>query len=94
MATAHGLVLPGNADLAFVEAVRDSRPACLDFGVVLRAHELGDAVYRSADADGAPVFLPDSSEGRGFPVRPSPPAKMDGCSSRSPTSPTRAADAS
>lgn len=62
LAAAYGLVLPGNADLAFVEAVRDGRPAHPDFRVVLRAHELVDAVYRSADADGAPVFLPDPSD--------------------------------
>ncbi|MGD9749852.1 MAG: Gfo/Idh/MocA family protein [Acidimicrobiia bacterium] len=50
-----GVVLPGNADAAFVEAVAGGGRADPDFSVVLRAHELVDAVYRSAAAGGAPV---------------------------------------
>jgi len=53
-----GLVLPGNADVGFVEAVATGRQAYPDFSVVLRAHELVDAVYRSADAGGAAIELP------------------------------------
>jgi predicted dehydrogenase len=58
-AGALGVVLPGNPDVAFVESVRTGRPAHPDFRVVLRAHQLVDAVYRSAESGGAAVTLPD-----------------------------------
>ena len=48
-----GLTVPGNADAAFVEAVLGGRPAMPDFAQACRAHELVDAVYRSAAAGGA-----------------------------------------
>ncbi len=54
-ALARGAAFGGNADAAFVAAVATGAPADPDFGVVLRAHELVDAVYRSADAGGAPI---------------------------------------
>ena len=44
----------GNFVLA---AVAEGRPADPDFSVVLRAHELVDAVYRSADGGGVPVAV-------------------------------------
>jgi predicted dehydrogenase len=58
-AGALGVVLPGNPDVAFVESVRTGRPAYPDFRVVLRAHLLVDAVYRSAAAGGAAITLPE-----------------------------------
>lgn len=45
----------GNPDADFIAAVRAGRPAHPDFSVALRAHELADAAYRSAAADGGPV---------------------------------------
>ena len=45
----------GNPDADFIAAVRESRPAQPDFRTALRAHELADAVYRSAAAGGTPV---------------------------------------
>jgi predicted dehydrogenase len=38
------------ADLFFLEAVQEGKPAHPDFGLALRAHELLDAVYRSAES--------------------------------------------
>ena len=38
------------ADLLFLEAVAERKPAHPDFGLALRAHELLDAVYRSAES--------------------------------------------
>lgn len=52
---ARGVEPAGNADVAFVEAVREGRTASPDFRAVLRAHELVDAVYRSARSGGQPV---------------------------------------
>lgn len=57
-AEALGVRLPGNADVAFVDAVRTGSPASPDFRVVLRAHQLVDAIYRSCDAGGAAITLP------------------------------------
>ena len=42
-----------NPDAAFILAVKDGRGAHPDFRVGLRAHQLVDAAYRSAAADGA-----------------------------------------
>lgn len=44
-----------NPDVAFVAAVAEGRPAFPDVTVALAAHEVVDAVYRSAAADGTPV---------------------------------------
>jgi predicted dehydrogenase len=44
-------------DADFVAAVRGGRPAHPDFSVAVRAHELADAAYRSAAADGAPISV-------------------------------------
>ena len=38
------------ADLFFLKAVQEGKPAHPDFGLALRAHELLDAVYRSAES--------------------------------------------
>lgn len=51
----------GNPDHDFVAAVRDGRPAHPDFSVAVRAHELADAAYRSAAADGAPIGVDGGS---------------------------------
>ncbi len=45
----------GNPARAFLTAVRDGQGASPCFADAVGAHELVDAVYRSADADGAPV---------------------------------------
>jgi predicted dehydrogenase len=50
----HGGAAP-NPDRAFVEAVAAGRPASPDFRAALRAHEVVDAIYRSAAAGGAPI---------------------------------------
>ena len=47
----------GNPDADFIAAVRDGRPARPDFAIAVRAHELADAAYRSAAADGVPVSI-------------------------------------
>jgi predicted dehydrogenase len=44
-----------NPDGAFIRAVRNGHAAFPDFAVAVRAHEVADAMYRSAAADGAPV---------------------------------------
>lgn len=44
-----------NPDGAFLRAVRGEHPAFPDFAVAVRAHEITDAIYRSAAADGSPV---------------------------------------
>ena len=44
-----------DADGGFIGAVREGRPAWPTFADALRAHQLTDAVYRSAAAGGAPV---------------------------------------
>jgi len=41
-----------NPDGAFIEAVEAGRPASPDFAVAARAHQVADALYRSAAADG------------------------------------------
>jgi predicted dehydrogenase len=50
--------------LAFLEAVAEGRPPTPGLDVALEAHRLADAVYRSAEAGGVPVFPhPALSEG-------------------------------
>ncbi len=44
-----------NPDVAFVRSAAAHEPAWPDVGVALAAHEVVDALYRSAAADGAPV---------------------------------------
>ena len=44
-----------NPDAAFVLAVEERRGAHPDFRAGLRAHEVVDAAYRSAEAEGAPI---------------------------------------
>ena len=48
-----------NPDVAFVEAVAEGRPAQPSISDALRAHVVVDALYRSADADGARVVVPE-----------------------------------
>jgi len=43
-------------DYAFLKAVSEDRPAYPDFDVALYAHEVVDAIYRSAE-EGRPVYL-------------------------------------
>jgi myo-inositol 2-dehydrogenase/D-chiro-inositol 1-dehydrogenase len=50
-----GWAIPGNADVAFVEAAALGGRASPDFADALRAHCLADAVYRSAETGGLPV---------------------------------------
>jgi predicted dehydrogenase len=45
----------GNPDGAFVRAAATGAAATPDFAAAVRAHELVDAMYRSAAAGGAPV---------------------------------------
>lgn len=48
----------------FLEAIRDGRPSPLPFREALAAHELVDAIYDSADHDGAPRrVVPDDHRG-------------------------------
>lgn len=47
-----------NPDGAFVRAARTHSPAWPDFATAVRAHEVADAIYRSAAAAGSPVALP------------------------------------
>jgi predicted dehydrogenase len=49
-----------DADGEFLRAVREGRPAWPTFADALRAHQLTDAVYRSASAGGAPVDVSQS----------------------------------
>ena len=44
-----------NADGAFLLAAQAGKPAWPDFATVVRAHEVTDAVYRSAASGGVPV---------------------------------------
>lgn len=46
-----------NPDGAFVRAARERTPAYPDFRIGVRAHEVTDALYRSARANGEPVVL-------------------------------------
>jgi predicted dehydrogenase len=48
-----------NPAQAFLEAVRDGRPADPPFREALPAHAVVDAVYRSSEADGAPERDPE-----------------------------------
>ena len=47
-----------NPDVEFIRAILDGRPASPDFAVALRAHQVVDAMYRSADADGSAIIVP------------------------------------
>lgn len=47
--------LGANPDASFINAVRTEKAAYPDFAIALRAHELADAAYRSASADGIPI---------------------------------------
>jgi len=58
-----GLPTPPNPDGAFVAAARDGRPAFPDFSVALRAHEVVDALYRSAASGGTPCALSPGGPG-------------------------------
>jgi predicted dehydrogenase len=49
----------------FLEAIRDGRPSPLPFREALAAHELVDAIYASADHDGAPRSLAPGEPGGG-----------------------------
>ncbi len=51
-------VLLGNADGAFIRAVRERQPAWPSFTDALRPHALADAVYRSAAAGGDAMPIP------------------------------------
>lgn len=44
-----------NPDAAFVASVLEERPAYPDFRIALRAHELCEAAYTSASANGRPI---------------------------------------
>ena len=55
-AAARGIV-PVNPDGAFVAAVAAGEPASPSFADALRAHDLVDAIYRSASHGGAPVSV-------------------------------------
>ncbi|MCC5953528.1 MAG: Gfo/Idh/MocA family oxidoreductase [Acidimicrobiia bacterium] len=48
-----------NPDVAFVEAVTEGRPARPSIADALRAHVVVDALYRSAEAEGARVVVPE-----------------------------------
>jgi predicted dehydrogenase len=50
-------VAPANPDGAFVRAVRDHTPAHPDFAVAVRAHDVVDAMYRSAADGGIPTAV-------------------------------------
>ena len=47
----------GNPDLAFIEAIESGEPAWPSFAIAARAHQLADAVYRSAAAGGMAVSV-------------------------------------
>lgn len=63
----------GNADGAFIRAVRDGHRAWPDFNDALRAHVVADGIYRSASTGGdavelppaGPSSLPDPAQARG-----------------------------
>jgi predicted dehydrogenase len=44
-----------NPDAEFLRAVAAGTPASPDVAAALRAHQLADAVYRSAGLEGAPI---------------------------------------
>jgi predicted dehydrogenase len=48
---------PSNPDGAFVAAAERREPATPDFAVAVRAHEVADAIYRSAATGGSAVLL-------------------------------------
>jgi predicted dehydrogenase len=58
-----GLPSPPNPDGAFVAAAAEGRPAFPDFKVALRAHEVVDALYRSAGAGGTPCAISSGGPG-------------------------------
>jgi UDP-N-acetyl-2-amino-2-deoxyglucuronate dehydrogenase len=47
-----------NPDASFIDAILRGRPAAPDFDVALRAHQVVDAMYRSAAAEGSPIAVP------------------------------------
>jgi predicted dehydrogenase len=47
----------GNPDVAFIDSIVTGKPAWPSFADALRAHELADAVYRSAASGGAPMTI-------------------------------------
>lgn len=49
---------PGNPDVAFIRAATAARPASPDFADAVRAHEVVDAMYRSARDGGRPMATP------------------------------------
>jgi predicted dehydrogenase len=48
------LLAYASADLAFLQAVQNGRPATPDVGTALEAHRIVDAAYRSAEKGGEP----------------------------------------
>lgn len=60
---AGGLPPAVNPDGAFLRAVRSGGPAFPDFGVAVRAHEVVDALYRSAESEGIRQTLSPDEEG-------------------------------
>jgi predicted dehydrogenase len=51
-----------NEDAAFVHAVLHDRPTYPDFSIGLRAHQLADAAYRSAQSGGRFVLTPPAQD--------------------------------
>jgi predicted dehydrogenase len=47
-----------NPDSEFIRAILESRPAAPDFATALRAHQIVDAIYRSAAANASPIIVP------------------------------------
>ncbi|HZT67969.1 MAG TPA: Gfo/Idh/MocA family oxidoreductase [Acidimicrobiales bacterium] len=60
-----GYAGPGNPDGSFVRAARSGVPAAPDFSTALAAHEVVDAMYRSAGEGGVPVPLGGGDPGPG-----------------------------
>ncbi len=48
---------PTNPDGAFVAAAQHHEPASPEFAVAVRAHEVADAIYRSASSGGSAVLV-------------------------------------
>jgi predicted dehydrogenase len=49
-----------NPDAGFIASIEAGRPAHPDFRIARRAHQIVDAAYRSAEADGTPIDALDS----------------------------------
>jgi predicted dehydrogenase len=47
----------GNPDGSFLRAIRDGKPAWPSLRDAVRAHELADACYASAELDGVPMAV-------------------------------------